>query len=94
MAHKKAGGSTTLGRDSRPKYLGVKLHEGENAKVGSIIIRQRGTKWHPGKNVKKGGDDTIFSLINGAVKFTKKTLKKYDGSLKQATVVNVLPAQK
>ncbi|MFA6551148.1 MAG: 50S ribosomal protein L27 [Patescibacteria group bacterium] len=90
MAHKKAGGSTTLGRDSRPKYLGVKLHDGEFAKVGSIIIRQRGTKWHPGKNVKLGKDDTIFSLILGVVKFTKKTLKKYDGSLKKATVVNVV----
>jgi len=94
MAHTKAGGSTALGRDSRPQYLGVKLHDGARAKVGSIIIRQRGTKWHPGKNVRRGKDDTIFSLINGVVKFTKKHLKKYDGSLKQATIVNVLPAQK
>ncbi len=93
MAHTKAGGSTTLGRDSRPKYLGVKLHDGERAKVGSIIIRQRGTKWHPGKNVKRGKDDTIFSLINGIVKFTKKHLRKYDGSLKQATIVNIDPVK-
>lgn len=91
MAHKKAGGSTGLGRDSKPKYLGVKLHDGQFAKSGSILIRQRGTKWHPGKNVKRGKDDTLFSLVNGIVKFTKKKLKKFNGQLKQATIVNVLP---
>ena len=90
MAHKKAGGSTGLGRDSRPKYLGVKLHDGENAKAGSILIRQRGTKWHPGKNVKKGKDDTLFSLINGVVKFTRKKLTKFNGQLKDTTIINVI----
>jgi len=93
MAHKKAGGSTTLGRDSGPKYLGIKLHDGEKAKTGSILVRQRGTKWHPGKNVKKGGDDTIFSLINGVVKFTRKKMRKFNGQLKETTIINVL-AQK
>ncbi len=90
MAHKKAGGSTALGRDSHGKRLGVKLTEGAVAQAGSIIIRQRGTKYVPGKNVKIGGDDTLFSLANGFVHFTRRTLKKFDGSLKQRTVVNVL----
>jgi len=94
MAHKKAGGSTTLGRDSRPKYLGVKLHDGEVAKIGSILVRQRGTKWRAGKNVKRGKDDTLFSLINGLVKFTKKKITKFNGKLKQATIVNILAREK
>ena len=93
MAHKKAGGSTGLGRDSKPKYLGVKLYDGEIAKTGAILIRQRGTKWHPGKNVGKGKDDTLFSLINGIVKFTSKKLKKFNGQLKDATIVNVHPVK-
>jgi len=91
MAHKKAGGSTGLGRDSGPKYLGVKLYDGQIAKTGAILVRQRGTKWHPGKNVGKGKDDTLFSLINGMVKFTSKKLPKFNGQLKDATIVNVLP---
>jgi len=90
MAHKKAGGSTTLGRDSRPQYLGIKLHDGENAKVGAIVVRQRGTKWHPGKNVKKGKDDTLFAMINGIVKFTSKKMTKFNGKLKNATIVNIV----
>ena len=90
MAHKKAGGSTTLGRDSAAQRLGVKLHDGERAKIGSILIRQRGAKWHAGKNVKLGKDDTLFSLINGVVKFTKKKLKKFNGALKETTIVSVL----
>jgi len=90
MAHKKAGGSTALGRDSQAQRLGVKLHDGQTAKVGSILIRQRGTKWHAGKNVKRGKDDTLFSLINGVVKFTKKKLVKFNGHLKEATIVNVV----
>jgi large subunit ribosomal protein L27 len=91
MAHKKAGGSTTLGRDSRPKYLGIKLHDGEVAKIGAILVRQRGTKWRAGKNVKRGKDDTLFSLVNGLVKFTKKQIKKYNGQLQSATFVHVIP---
>jgi len=91
MAHKKAGGSTGLGRDSGPQYLGVKLHDGQIAKTGAILIRQRGTKWHPGKNVGKGKDDTLFSLITGVVKFTSKKLKKFNGQLKDATIINVVP---
>jgi len=91
MAHKKAGGSTALGRDSQSKRLGVKVQDGEYAKVGSIIIRQRGTKYHPGINVKKGSDDTLFSTISGIVKFTQKKLKKFNNQLKQSTIVSVIP---
>ncbi|MFH1790310.1 MAG: 50S ribosomal protein L27 [bacterium] len=90
MAHKKAGGSTRLGRDSMSKRLGVKLHDGQTAKSGMIIIRQRGTKIHPGENVKKGKDDTLFSLINGIVKFTQKKRRRFDGILKKTKYVNVV----
>ena len=69
MAHKKGMGSSRNGRDSKPKYLGVKEFGGETVKPGSIIVRQRGTRLHPGKNVGLGKDFTIFSLIDGIVKF-------------------------
>jgi len=91
MAHKKAGGSTTLGRDSISKRLGVKLANGQFAKAGAIIIRQRGTKYHPGKNVKKGKDDTLFATVTGLVNFTTKKLRKFNNKLKSTKIVNVLP---
>ena len=91
MAHKKAGGSTGLGRDSKSKRLGVKLSDGQFAKAGAIIIRQRGTKYHPGKNVKKGKDDTLFAVVAGFVKFTSKKLRKFNNQLKITKTVNVLP---
>ena len=69
MAHKKGVGSSRNGRDSNAKRLGVKRFDGQNVTAGSIIVRQRGTKIHPGKNVKKGKDDTLFAMINGKVKF-------------------------
>lgn len=72
MAHKKGGGSTKNGRDSNPQYLGVKAYGSEFITAGSIIIRQRGTKFHPGNNVGLGKDYTIFSLIDGEVKFERK----------------------
>lgn len=72
MAHKKGGGSTRNGRDSNAQRLGVKLFGGQFAKAGNIIVRQRGTKFHPGKNVGLGKDYTIFSLIDGKVKFEHK----------------------
>lgn len=90
MAHKKAGGSTSLGRDSQSKRLGVKLYDGEVARPGSIIIRQRGTKVHPGQNVARGKDDTLYALIDGKVKFSSKKLTKFTGKMKQASIVNVL----
>jgi large subunit ribosomal protein L27 len=72
MAHKKGVGSTRNGRDSQAKRLGVKVFGGQIVKAGNIIIRQRGTKFHPGLNVGKGGDDTLFALIDGIVKFERK----------------------
>ena len=72
MAHKKGGGSTRNGRDSESKRLGVKRYGGEKVLPGNIIVRQRGTRFHPGKNVSMGKDHTIFSLIDGIVKFSKR----------------------
>ena len=72
MAHKKAGGSTRNGRDSAGRRLGVKKFGGEIVVPGNIIIRQRGTKYHPGRNVKRGNDDTLFATSHGLVKFSKK----------------------
>lgn len=69
MAHKKAGGSTRNGRDSNPKYLGVKLFGGQAVSAGNIIVRQRGTQFHPGKNVGVGRDHTLFALVDGKVHF-------------------------
>ncbi len=69
MAHKKGVGSSRNGRDSGPKYLGVKMYSGEQVVAGNIIVRQRGTRIHPGKNVRRGVDDTLFALTDGVVKF-------------------------
>jgi large subunit ribosomal protein L27 len=85
MAQKKGGGSTRNGRDSKPKMLGVKKFGGEVINAGSIIVRQRGTKFHPGTNVGIGKDHTLFALVDGAVSFSVK------GSLNKHTV-NVTPA--
>lgn len=75
MAHKKAGGSTRNGRDSISKRLGVKKYGGEAVLAGNILIRQRGTKVHPGSNVGRGKDDTLFALIDGKVQFEVKGAK-------------------
>ena len=83
MAHKKGGGSTRNGRDSESKRLGVKKFGGESVKPGNIIVRQRGTKFHPGKNVGIGKDHTIFATSNGKVSF-KKTRSR--------TFVSVIPS--
>lgn len=90
MAHKKAGGSTRLGRDSNPQYLGVKLYGGQKANAGSIIVRQRGTKFHPGLNVKKGKDDTLFAIRPGVVQFKKKKTHNFTGKLKKRIFINVV----
>jgi len=71
MAHKKGQGSSRNGRDSISKRLGIKVGAGEVVKAGSILVRQRGTKWHPGKNVGRGNDDTLFALVDGIVAFHK-----------------------
>lgn len=91
MAHKKAGGSTSYGRDSQSKRLGVKLYGGQAAKPGSIIVRQRGSKFHPGTGVKEGRDNTLFAAASGYVRFAKKKLRKFNGSLKKSTIVSVSP---
>ncbi len=76
MAHKKGVGSSRNGRDSNPKMLGVKAFGGEAVKSGSIIVRQRGTKFHPGTNVMRGGDDTLFSKVEGTVRFSRGRLNR------------------
>ncbi|MDD5590046.1 MAG: 50S ribosomal protein L27 [Candidatus Portnoybacteria bacterium] len=91
MAHTKAAGTSRLGRDSQPKFLGIKLFAGEKAKAGSIVVRQRGTKFIPGVNTKRGGDDTIYALREGVVKFTNKNKTKFDGNKRMVKIVNVIP---
>lgn len=76
MAHKKGQGSTRNGRDSHSKRLGIKVGSGEVVRAGSILVRQRGTKWHPSTNVGRGSDDTLFALVDGIVSF-RKTNKTY-----------------
>ena len=94
MAHKKAGGSTRLGRDSNPKYLGAKVGDGQTVRAGMVLVRQRGTKIHPGKNVRKGKDDTLYAAIAGVVKFTQQKRRRFDGSLRRAKFVSVIPTDK
>ncbi len=89
MAKTKATGATRLGRDSEPKYLGVKIYDGQKAKVGQIIVRQRGTKFLPGKNVKRGEDDTLYSLKEGLVHFSTKKKTRFDGSKKVTKFVEI-----
>lgn len=90
MAKTKSSGSSTLGRDSQPKYLGIKLFEGQKVKPGMIIVKQRGTKFLPGKNVKRGGDDTLYAVKEGEVRFASKRKRRFDNSQRLAKVVSVL----
>jgi large subunit ribosomal protein L27 len=83
MAHKKGASSTRNGRDSNAQYLGVKRFGGQTVKAGEILVRQRGTHFHPGNGVGRGGDDTLFALVAGAVKFGSKRGRK---------TVNIVPA--
>jgi len=89
MAKTKATGATKLGRDSLPKYLGVKLFDGQTASVGQVLVRQRGTKFLPGKNVKKGNDDTLYALKEGVVRFQTKRKRGFDNSQRIIKIVNV-----
>ncbi len=91
MAHTKAGGSTSLGRDSQSKRLGVKMFAGQQVKAGMVLVRQRGTKFFPGSGVKRGGDDTLFATIPGSVKFFRKWRKGFNGKLKLAKYVSIVP---
>lgn len=90
MAHTKSSGASKYGRDSQPKYLGVKKSDGQRVKTGDILIRQRGTKFIPGDGVKRGGDDTLFALRSGFVKFSTKRKTRFDGSRKSANIVAVI----
>ncbi len=89
MAKTKAAGATKLGRDSLPKYLGVKLFEGQRAKIGQILIRQRGTKFLAGKNVARGSDDTLYALKEGVVQLKKKKRKRFDNSQRLVKIINI-----
>lgn len=93
MAHRKAGGSTQLGRDSISKRLGVKKFGSQKVKAGQIIIRQRGTKFRAGKNVKRGADDTLFSLKDGEVKFANKKIRVFTGKLVSKKYVSVIESK-
>lgn len=90
MAHTKSGGSTKLGRESASKRLGVKLQDGQIVGPGQIIIRQRGSKYLAGNNVKVAGDDTLYSMKNGKVKFTSKKKIRFDGNTRYVAVVSVV----
>ncbi len=90
MSSTKAGGSTKNGRDSNPKYLGTKLYAGQKARIGMIIVRQRGTKIKAGKNVSIGKDHTLFAIADGTVTFRSMRKRRFNGSMIQKKVVDVL----
>ena len=89
MAHTKAKGSTKLGRDSESKRLGVKRFAGAVVHAGEVLVRQRGTKFFPGTNVKRGSDDTLYAKKAGTVTFTQKKRTQYNGAKKAFRMVNV-----
>lgn len=89
MSTSKSTGSSRLGRDSAAQRLGIKIYGGQVAKVGQIIIRQRGTRYLAGKNVKKGSDDTLYAGLTGTVRFSAKLKKLFNGKQREAKVVNV-----
>lgn len=90
MAKTKAAGATKLGRDSLPKYLGVKLAEGQKAGIGQILVRQRGTKFLAGNNVVRGRDDTLYAAKEGVVRFGTRRKTRFDGSQRRVKIVNVV----
>ncbi len=94
MAHRKAGGSTQLGRDSISKRLGVKRFGSQKVQTGEILVRQRGTKFHPGKNVKRTADDTLIALADGVVHFAVKKTHNFTGKLVKRRFVHVITEEK
>lgn len=90
MAHKKAAGTTKNGRDSNPKYLGVKINHGQTISVGQIIVRQRGTEVLPGTNVGTGKDYTLFALKDGKVQFTTKRKTSFNNRIDRKKIVNII----
>ncbi len=93
MAHKKQAGSSSNGRDSNAQRLGVKVFGDQLARTGNVVVRQRGTKFHPGKNVGIGTDDTLFAECDGLVQFKQKKVRVFTGNLKKRTFVNILPLE-
>ncbi len=93
MAHTKAGGSTSLGRDSQSKRLGIKRSDGQFVRAGSVLVRQRGTRFHAGTNVQRGGDDTLFAVADGFVRMAKRKRLAFNGKLRLTTFVHVLPVR-
>lgn len=93
MAHKKAGGSTSNGRDSNPKYRGVKRFGGQAVSAGEVLIRQKGYWYRPGANTHLGKDWTIHATVKGTVNFTKKRLLKFNGKRERCTFVHIVPAK-
>jgi large subunit ribosomal protein L27 len=89
MAHTKSGGSTKLGRDSEAKRLGVKVFAGEYVEPGMVLVRQRGLKFYPGAGVRRGGDDTLYAIRAGIVRFRERIKTKFDGSRKAIKVLEI-----
>ena len=90
MAHTKSAGAGKYGRDSQPKYLGVKKFDGEKVKIGDIVIRQRGAKFLAGEGIRRGGDDTLYAVSAGAVKFKDIRKIRFDGSRRLAKMVEII----
>lgn len=88
MAHKKGVGSSRNGRDSNPQFLGVKRFGGQFVRAGNILVRQRGTKFHPGRNVRRATDDSLFAIVDGHVKFEHKNKKRYKVSVYPAAAAS------
>lgn len=92
MAHTKSAGAAKYGRDSQPKYLGIKKSDGQAVKNGDIVVRQRGTKFIAGAGIRQGGDDTLYAIAEGLVQFRNKHKTRFDGSRRFVKVVNVVHA--
>ncbi len=90
MAHVKSAGAAKQGEDSRSQQLGVKLFDGQKAKAGCVLVRQRGAKYYSGKNVRRGKDDTLYASKNGLVKFSSKQHLSFDKKKKRVVVINVI----
>jgi large subunit ribosomal protein L27 len=92
MAHKKSAGVSKNGRDSNPKYLGIKVTPGETTRAGSVLVRQRGTDVMPGKNVSIGKDHTIYALVDGVASMTYKRKTNFDNTVSKKKVMNIIAA--
>ncbi len=90
MAHRAGKASTKLGRDSQPQYLGIKLFDGQKVKPGNIIVRQRGSRYLPGTNVRQGSDNTLYAVAEGSIKFRTIAKMCFDGTRRIAKIVNVI----